>query len=422
VTEERDARRSAREALALLAVAILLGMSVWFAASAAAPRLQARWELDATQAGWLTTLVQLGFVAGTLAAALLNLADVVSARTYFAASSASAALANAALLAVPDYRAALLSRFLTGFFLAGVYPPAMKMAATWFRSRRGLAIGILVGALTIGKSTPYLVDVIGGAGIGFIVLSTSACGLLAAAMVAVAYRDGPYAFPRRPFSWGLVADVVGERRWRLATGGYLGHMWELYAFWTWISAFLVASSRAAGSGLGAVPTGGSAIGTGTKLAAFAAIAIGGAGCVWGGRVADRIGYESLTIRAMAASGSCALLVGLLFGGPAWLLLPVVLAWGFFVVADSAQFSALVTEVVPPHAVGTALTLQVASGFLLTMVTIQLVPWISESLGWRWAFPVLALGPGFGIASIRRLRRLRGLDGSGGAATPASGAR
>jgi MFS family permease len=407
VTDDRSASRRARAALALLSAAILLGMSVWFAASAAAPHLQERWGLDPTRAGWLTTLVQLGFVAGTLAAAFLNLADLVSARSYFSASAASAAVANAALLVVPDYGTALLSRFLTGFFLAGVYPPAMKMAATWFRRGRGLAIGTLVGALTVGKATPYLVDVFGGAGIGFIVLSTSACGLLAAVLVAVAYRDGPHAFPRRPFSWGLVGEVVRERKWRLATGGYLGHMWELYAFWTWISAFLAASHAAAsGAATGAA-------GPATKLAAFAAIAIGGAGCVWGGRVADRIGYEALTIRAMAASGSCALLVGLLFGGPAWLLVPVVWTWGFFVVADSAQFSALVTEVVPAHAVGTALTLQVSSGFLLTMVTIQLVPWISEVAGWRWAFPVLALGPGLGIASIRRLRRIRGREGNPG---------
>ena len=405
MTEDRAALRRARAALALLSVAILLGMSVWFAASAAAPHLQERWSLDATRAGWLTTLVQLGFVAGTLAAALLNLADVVSARSYFSASAASAAVANAALLVAPDYGTALLSRFLTGLFLAGVYPPAMKMAATWFRRGRGLAIGTLVGALTVGKATPYLVDVFGGTGIGFIVLSTSACGLLAAVLVAVGYRDGPHAFPRRPFSWGLVGDVVRERQWRLATGGYLGHMWELYAFWTWISAVLVAS-RAASTG--AAPA---AAGPGTKLAAFVAIAIGGAGCVWGGRVADRIGYEALTIRAMAASGSCALLVGLLFGGPAWLLVPVVWVWGFFVVADSAQFSALVTEVVPAHAVGTALTLQVSSGFLLTMITIQLVPSISEGVGWRWAFPVLALGPGFGIATIRRLRGLRSAGGN-----------
>ena len=240
-------------------------------------------------------------------------------------------------------------------------------------------------------------DVFGGAGIEWIVLSTSACGLLGAALVAIGYRDGPHVFPRRPFSWGLVADVVRDRDWRLATGGYLGHMWELYAFWTWIAAWVAASS-ATHAGL---PVGTPA-GSGAKLAAFAAIAIGALGCVWGGRVADRIGYGPLTIRALLVSGTCALLVGLLYGASLALLLPLILVWGFFVIADSAQFSALVTEVVEPHAVGTALTLQVSLGFLLTTATIQLVPWISDLVGWRWSFAILAMGPAFGIASIRRL--------------------
>jgi MFS family permease len=397
VTDRRPESRRAASALLLLSVAVVLGLSVWFAASAAAPRLQLRWGLDATRAGWLTSLVQLGFVAGTLTAAVFNLADIVPARRYFATSTAAAALANAALLAAPDYGWALVSRFVTGFLLAGVYPPAMKMAATWFQKGRGLAIGTVVGALTLGKSTPYLVDALGGAGIEWIVLSTSACGILGAGLVAIGYRDGPHAFPRRPFSWRLVGDVVRGREWRLATGGYLGHMWELYAFWTWIAAWVAASS-ATRAGL---PIGTPA-GSGAKLAAFAAIAIGALGCVWGGRVADRIGYGPLTIRAMLISGSCALLVGLLYGASLALLLPLILVWGFFVIADSAQFSALVTEVVEPHAVGTALTLQVSLGFLLTTATIQLVPWISDLLGWRWSFAILAVGPALGIASIRRL--------------------
>jgi predicted MFS family arabinose efflux permease len=397
VTDRRTESRRAACALLLLSVAVVLGLSVWFAASAAAPRLQLRWGLDAPRAGWLTSLVQLGFVVGTLTAAVFNLADIVPARRYFATSTAAAALANAALLAAPDYGWALVSRFVTGFLLAGVYPPAMKMAATWFQKGRGLAIGTVVGALTLGKSTPYLVDALGGAGIEWIVLSTSACGILGAGLVAIGYRDGPYAFPRRPFSWSLVGDVVRGREWRLATGGYLGHMWELYAFWTWIAAWVAASS-AAHAGL---PVGTPA-GIGAKLAAFAAIAIGALGCVWGGRVADRIGYGPLTIRAMLVSGSCALLVGLLYGASLALLLPLILVWGFFVIADSAQFSALVTEVVEPHAVGTALTLQVSLGFLLTTATIQFVPWISDLVGWRWSFAILALGPALGITSIRRL--------------------
>jgi len=299
----------------------------------------------------------------------------------------------------------------------------MKMAATWFRANRGLAIGAVVGALTVGKAFPYLVNAIGGAGIGFVIWSTTASAGLAALLVAIAYRDGPHAFERRPFSWGLVGSVLRDREWRLATGGYLGHMWELYAFWTWIVAFLAASSaaRAGVPWTGEYPTavkliafaaiaiGGPEYPTAVKLIAFAAIAIGGPACVWGGWVADRIGRERLTIRALSASGTCALLAGLLFGSSFLLLVPLALVWGYFVIADSAQFSALVTEVSPSHAVGTALTIQVAVGFLLTMVTIQIVPAIADVAGWRWAFPVLAAGPAIGIEAMRRLMRVRGLE-------------
>ena len=390
--------RSSARVLVLLSAAVLLGMSPWFAASAVSPQLQARWSLDIAQAGWLTGAVQLGFVAGTLTAALFNLADVIESRTYFAASAFGAAFANAALLAVGGFTGALVVRFATGFFLAGVYPPAMKMTATWFRSNRGLAIGTLIGALTAGKASPYLADAIGGAEMTFVVLSTSASAVVAGVIVLAGYRDGPHAFSRRPFSWSLAGSVLANREWRLATGGYLGHMWELYAFWTWIAAFLGAAALEAGSS------------GDMKVVAFAAIAVGAAGCVWGGRMADRIGYESLTIRAMSMSGACALLSGVVFGMNLAIVVPLVLVWGFFVIADSAQFSALVTEVVPDHAVGTALTLQTSLGFLLTMVTIQLVPLVAQADGWRWAFAALALGPALGIVSIARLRRPASVDG------------
>ncbi|HVT58205.1 MAG TPA: MFS transporter [Thermoanaerobaculia bacterium] len=382
--------------LALLAAAELLGMSLWFAASAVAPQLAAVWGLDTSQAAWLTTVVQLGFVAGTASAAVLNLADIVAARTLFAACATLGALANGALLLAPGSRTALACRFATGFFLAGVYPPAMKMVATWFRARRGLAIGTVVGALTVGKATPYLVHALRGAGIAAVVLSASAGAALAALLIAAGYRDGPYPFPPRPFSWGLVAEVARLRRFRLATGGYLGHMFELYSFWTWIPVFLAASAaRHGGTSSEAV-----------SLAAFGTIAVGGAGCIWGGLVADRTGRERLVILALAASGSCALAIGALFGASLWAVTLLAWVWGFFVIADSAQFSALVTEAVPPHAVGTALTVQTSLGFLLTTLSIQLLPPIAARLGWRWAFPILALGPACGIAAIRRLAALR----------------
>jgi len=377
--------------LALLAVAELLGMSVWFAASALSPQLGEAWSLNTAQSGWLTSAVQLGFVAGTATAALLNLADVLPARTYVALSALAAAACNAALLAAGGFAPALATRFATGFFLAGVYPPALKMIATWYRDGRGFATGTVVGALTVGKATPYLVHGLQHAGIAPVVLAASAASAAAGLLVFAGYRDGPYAFERRPFAWSLVGTVVRCREVRLATSGYLGHMWELYAMWAWIAAFL-----AAGAGLG---------GRSADLAGFAAIAVGGAGCVLGGLIADRFGRERLTIWAMATSGTCAAVIGLSAGSPP-LVIAVALVWGFAVVADSAQFSALVTELAPSHAVGTALTLQTSLGFLLTMASIQLVPRLVDAVGWRWAFVALAIGPALGIGAMRRLLRLR----------------
>jgi MFS family permease len=391
--------------LLLLAVAELLGMSLWFTASASAPQLQALWGLSAQQAGWLTTVVQLGFVAGTAVAALLNLADVVPARPYFAASALCAALANALLVAAPGLAAALVLRFLTGFFLAGVYPPAMKMIATWFRSARGLAIGTIVGALTLGKASPYLVRALGGTRLEPTVLAASAGAVAAALLVGWGYREGPFPFARRPFSWRLVGTVVRHRPTRLAIGGYLGHMWELYAMWAFVAVFFVDFflARGASDVRAGVLSGG---------VAFAVIGAGAVGCVVAGAWADRLGRERVTIWAMVVSGACALLMGWLLHAPVPLVLAVALVWGFAVVADSAQFSAVVTEVAPAHAVGTALTLQTALGFLLTSVTITAVPYLREAGGWPLAFGLLALGPLAGIAAMRRLEstRIRGAEG------------
>jgi MFS family permease len=386
--------------LGLLALAEVLGMSLWFSASAVSAQYRTMWQLSVAETGWLTTIVQLGFVVGTAAAAILNLADLLPSRWYFVVSALLGAAANSALVVAGDYRTALACRFLTGICLAGVYPPAMKMAATWFRADRGFAIGVIVGSLTIGKAVPYLVRSVELTGIHPVVLAASAGAVLSAILVALGYRDGPYEFPRRPFSWRLVANVARHRETRLATGGYLGHMWELYAMWTWVPAFLAASVAAHAGSAGAEQD------SLVSLIAFGAIAAGGLGAVWGGWAARRVGYARVVTFAMAASGLCSLGIGLFYGASLWLLAPVVLVWGFFVVADSAQFSAMVTELSPPHAVGTALTLQTSLGFLLTMVTIQMIPALVEAVGWSLAFPVLALGPAAGIAAIRRLAYAR----------------
>jgi len=382
-------------ALALLAFAELLAMSLWFAGTAVSPLLQARWGLDVAEVGWLTAIVQLGFVVGTALAAVLNLADLVPSRYYVASCATLGAVANGMLLIGDGYTLALASRFLTGFFLAGVYPPAMKMAATWFRSRRGVAIGVIVGALTVGKALPFLVKAFAWGDLTPVVAASSLFAIIGAAIIVITYRDGPYPFASRPFSWGLVGTVVRTSRWRLATGGYLGHMFELYSFWAWIPAFLAASAAASRR-----PPGPNAL----ALTTFLVIAFGALGCVWGGVAADRRGRERVITIALAASGSCALLAGVFFGLDLRLTAIMAALWSFFVIADSAQFSALVTEAVPPHAVGTALTTQTCLGFLLTLISIQLVPPVVERAGWGMAFGMLALGPVLGILAIRTLAR------------------
>ncbi len=381
--------------LGLLAVAELLGMSLWFTASAVAPQLRALWDLTPGEAGWLTTVVQLGFVAGTAAAAILNLADIWPSRAYFAGAAVLAASCNAALVLASGYAAALPLRFLTGFFLAGVYPPAMKMISTWFRGGRGLAIGTIVGALTVGKAMPYLFGGLQTTDHRVVILVASAGAVVAALLVFVAYRDGPEPFARRPFSFRLVGEVLRHRPTRLAIGGYLGHMWELYAMWTALSLFFFDYFAARANHAQALAAAG--------LVAFAGIAIGGLGSVLAGAWADRFGRENTASAAMAVSGACALTIGWLLSAPVWLVIVLALVWGFAVVADSAQFSALVTEVSPQHAVGTALTLQTSLGFLLTAFSIWLMIEVQARYGWGIAFAMLAIGPVYGIVEMRRLK-------------------
>ena len=386
--------------LALLAVAELLSMSLWFAGSAVAPQLQQQFQLSGNSVAALTTAVQLGFVVGTALSALLNLADIVPARLLFAVSALLGALANSTMAFAPDYTELFAGRFVTGICLAGVYPPAMKMASTWFKERRGLAVGTIVGALTIGKAGPYLVHAIPSATPGGVALFASAAAIAGALLVFACYADGPFAFPARPFAWSLVGDIARDRQWRLVMAGYLGHMAELYSYWTWIPAFIAASVARDPHALTAAssPT--------VAVLSFGVIAVGGIGCIWGGLVADRIGRAALVIRALTVSGLCCALVGLAFGQSLWLLAPVALVWGFFIIADSAQFSVLVTESVPAHAVGTALTLQTSIGFLLTTITIQAIPPIVRTAGWPWAFALLSVGPLLGIGAMRRLVKTR----------------
>ena len=286
---------------------------------------------------------------------------------------------------------------LTGAALAGVYPPGMKIAAGWFKESRGWAIGILVGALTLGSASPHLVRWAVSPHAWRIVLVVAALSaLVGGLLVLLVPSDGPHAAPSPPFSLTAAPRILQDRAVALANLGYLGHMWELYAMWTWIAVFIAASEHARRGGDADV----------TALAAlttFAVVGSGAIGCWLGGKYADRFGRTLVTSVSMLVSGICALNVGLFYGAPLIALLPILLLWGISIVADSAQFSAAVSELAPREYVGTALTLQTSLGFLLTAATIYLLPTLAGAIGWRWSMSVLAIGPAVGVWAMLALR-------------------
>jgi MFS family permease len=382
-------------ALALIAISQLMAMSLWFSATAVSSQLVHEWALSSSGESALTLAVQVGFVVGALTLAVLNVADVVPSRRLFLISALIGAVANLMLVFVDADTSwiGFAMRVLTGFALAGVYPAGLKVMAGWFRSGRGLALGVLVGALTLGSASPHLIS---GLGIGWqgVIVSSSVLTVIAGLMMS-RIGDGPYEVAVQPFRWGQVADVVRNRGVRLSTYGYLGHMWELYAMWAWLATFISASAARSGSSYGSV-----------SVLTFVVIGSGGLASWGAGALADRYGRTRIAGAAMAISGLCAVATPLVFGASPFLAVPVLLIWGMSVVADSAQFSAMVTETAEDQIRGTALTLQTAAGFLLTLVTIWGVPVIAETLTWRWAFPVLGLGPLLGVMAMRSLRRSR----------------
>jgi MFS family permease len=380
--------------LLLLTVALVLGISTWFSATAVVPQLAEEWALSATGKAWLTISVILGFVVGALVSSALNIADRVRPQVVMLVGAVGAGLANLGLIWADGVATGVLLRFVTGFFVAGVYPPAFKLIATWYRVGRGMALGVLAAGIILGNASPHLANALGGVDWNSVIYATSVMSVMGG-LFAFSVRDGPFVFPRSVFDPRQVGLVFSNRGVRLASIGYFGHMWELFAMAAWFLVFF--GDHLVARGEEALPL--------AALVTFVVITMGAAGSWAGGLIADRWGRTNFTALMLAISGACCLVIGLMFGGPTWLIIVVGLVWGFTVVADSAQFSAMVTELGDQSYVGTALTMQIAIGFTISAATIWIIPLVEEAVTWRWAFVVLALGPMVGIAAMLRLKHL-----------------
>ena len=402
VSVATEARRetSSRRALFLLSLAELLAMSLWFTGTAVLPQVTKIWQSDIALGSWLTVAVQIGFAVGALTFALFNIPDIFSPISVFVASAIAAAAANAGFTwAAAHPLPAILLRGATGFFLAGVYPPGMKIIAGWFQRARGLALGIMIGALTVGSALPHGVNSFTSIPWRGVVLIGSGLALIAALIVALAVREGPYAMPQSQLDLSQIGEIVRNRPLRLANLGYLGHMWELYSMWGWIAVILAAASGWSRSK--------------SEFGTAVVIAIGAVGCIWAGIASDRLQLAAdsariaqrarVTVIAMAVSSACCIVAALVFHFPAVLLL-VALVWGIAVIADSAQFSAIISEVAEKSYMGTALTLQTALGFLLTAFVIRLMAAIASKFGWQIAVASMALGPVLGIWAMTGLMK------------------
>lgn len=381
--------------LGLLCLAVVLSLTTWFSATAIVPELKAAWSLSGPIDAWLTNGVQIGFVAGALASSLVNLPDVVRLNRLMAISALLAAVANACLLMQPSPAGLVAARVVTGLALAGVYPPALKLVSTWFVRSRGLALGAVIGALTLGSSLPHLFRALTGSfDWQLVVLAATTATLVGSILFWFFAREGPFPFGKAVFDPRQIGAIFRDRSLMLVNIGYLGHMWELYAMWAWLLAYARAALEAQQQASPAF----------ASLLTFLAIAAGIGGCLLGGVLSDRFGRSLTTAGMMMVSGLCAMAVGFVFDGPLWLFVLVIVVWGVSVIGDSAQFSAAVTELADRRFVGTALSVQLGLGFALTVLAIWSVPHVAALLGsWRWAFLQLAPGPIIGAAAMLSLR-------------------
>ena len=383
-----------RRILPVIVLSQFAGTSLWFAGNAILPDLQHQWGLGADAVGYVTSAVQLGFIVGTLVFAFFAVADRHSPRRVFFACSLLGAAANLAVyLAPPNLPSLLTSRFVTGFFIAGIYPVGMKIAAGWYQRGLGSAIGFLVGALVLGTAFPHALKGVGHAlAWDAVTIAVSVTAAMGGLLMLVLVPDGPYLTQGAAFDARSFGRIFSSRDFRSSAFGYFGHMWELYAFWAFVPVLLAAYARAHDVSLN------------IALWSFSVIAVGAIGSVVGGLVSLKAGSARVAFAQLSTSGVCCLVSPVFFLAPPAVYLAFLLVWGVTVVGDSPQFSALNAQNAPTGLVGSALTIANCIGFAVTIPSIQLLTVLAPRVDPAYLCVPLVIGPILGLAALRPLVR------------------
>ena len=370
------------------------GTSLWFAGNAVLGDLQQRWQLGDAALGYSTSSVQLGFICGTLVFAFFTISDRFSPRIVFFLCSLLAAIINLSIYFTANGLPSLLVlRFLTGFFLAGIYPVGMKIAAGWYPRGLGKALGYLVGALVVGTAFPHLLKSTAQSfAWQHVIITISALSALGGLLMLLLVPDGPNAIKGTKFNSKAFVTIFRSKDLRCASFGYFGHMWELYTLWAFFPVFIKAYVTAAGLTLN-IP-----------FWSFAVIAAGSLGCVAGGHLSMRFGSPSVAFLQLLTSGICCLLSPIVFHSLPALFLGFMLLWGVTVVGDSPQFSALTAQTAPKELVGSALTIVTSIGFSITIFSIQFTNYLLDRIAPEFIFLFLIPGPIFGLINLWPLYR------------------